>query len=343
MPLEGINVAAVVDDIAVHIKNQFEGILQKVSQDTLTLQENINMILNLPIVKSLLDEKKQLNKKIQELELENKKLKLQLNVFNDVNESSIKRVTLEVTEKQNNCDTPVSQDDINEHIQSKQPPKMKSVLDTFTSWKNAQPSGFSLLDNGESSESEEDDSSDEENENNNPQLAQLKYMLSNNSSDDNVTEYIKGSETISTKDTISAEKLVKTNEQDEEEDEEEEEEEEEEVDEEEDAEEEEVDEEEDGEEEEDGDEEEVEEEEVDEEEDEEEEDGEEEEVDEEEDGEEEEDDIDEDEEISVEEIEINDVKYYTTDADNGIIFECLEDGDIGEEIGRLEEGVLFLS
>ena len=64
MPLEGINVAAVVDDIAVHIKNQFEGILQKVSQDTLTLQENINMILNLPIVKSLLDEKKQLNKNL---------------------------------------------------------------------------------------------------------------------------------------------------------------------------------------------------------------------------------------------------------------------------------------
>ena len=340
MPLEGINVAAVVDDIAVHIKNQFEGILQKVSQDTLTLQENINMILNLPIVKSLLEEKKQLNKKIEGLELENKKLKLQLNVFNDVNESSIKRVTLEVTEKQNNCDTPVSQDDINEHIQSKQPPKIKSVIDTFTSWKNAQPSGFSLFNNGESSE-EGDVSSDEENEYNNPQLAQLKYMLSKNSGDDNVAEYIKGSETISTKDTASVEKLVKNDaqeggEEEEEVDEEEEEEvdeEEEEVDEEE---EEEVDEEEDvddEEEEEEVDEEEEEEEDVEEEE--EEVDEEEEEVDEEEEEEEE--------EISVEEIEINDVKYYTTDADNGIIFECLVDGNLGEEIGRLEEGVLFLS
>ena len=55
-----IDVTAVVDDIATHIKNQFEGILARVSKDQLTLQENVNMILNLPIVKGLLEEKKEL-------------------------------------------------------------------------------------------------------------------------------------------------------------------------------------------------------------------------------------------------------------------------------------------
>ena len=63
----GIDVSAVVDDIATHIKNQFEGILARVSKDQLTLRENVNMILNLPIVKGLMEEKKELVDKIEKL------------------------------------------------------------------------------------------------------------------------------------------------------------------------------------------------------------------------------------------------------------------------------------
>ena len=51
----------------------------------------------------------------------------------------------------------------------------------------------------------------------------------------------------------------------------------------------------------------------------------------------------EEEEVDVEEIELEGKKYYTTDKDNGIIYEYLDDGEIGEDIGRLEEGKLFLS
>ena len=51
----------------------------------------------------------------------------------------------------------------------------------------------------------------------------------------------------------------------------------------------------------------------------------------------------EEEEFDVEEIELEGVKYYTTDPDNGIVYECMDDGEIGEEMGRLEEGNLFLS
>ena len=49
------------------------------------------------------------------------------------------------------------------------------------------------------------------------------------------------------------------------------------------------------------------------------------------------------EEYDVEEIEISGVKYYTTDLKNGVIFEFLENEDIGEELGKLQNGVLFLS
>jgi len=77
---------------------------------------------------------------------------------------------------------------------------------------------------------------------------------------------------------------------------------------------------------------------------------EEEEVEEEEDDEEEEEEEDEeldeeedDEEYDVEEIELSGIKYYTTDLNNGIIFEFLENEDIGEELGKLQNGVLFLS
>ena len=61
------------------------------------------------------------------------------------------------------------------------------------------------------------------------------------------------------------------------------------------------------------------------------------------DDEENDDDDEEEEEYDVEEIELEGVKYYTTDPDNGIVYEYEDDGEIGEEIGRLEEGNLFLS
>ena len=51
----------------------------------------------------------------------------------------------------------------------------------------------------------------------------------------------------------------------------------------------------------------------------------------------------EEEEFDVEDVEIDGKKYYTTDPDNGIVYECMDDGEIGDEIGRLEEGKLFLS
>jgi len=115
-------------------------------------------------------------------------------------------------------------------------------------------------------------------------------------------------------------------EEDDEEDDDEEEDEEEEVDEEEDEEDEDVDE---------DDEEEDEEEEVDEEDDEEDED-----VDEDDEEDEAEDD---DEELEVEEIKIEGKMYYCTGKENGVLFEYCEDGEIGEEIGHLEDGAVFFS
>ena len=99
------------------------------------------------------------------------------------------------------------------------------------------------------------------------------------------------------------------------------------------------------------DEEEEEEEEDDEEEEEEEDDEEEEENDEEEeedDEEEEENDedddpSDDDEEVEVEEFKFGNKIYYTDDAKNGHLFECLEDGEIGDIVGNLENGSVFFS
>ena len=63
---------------------------------------------------------------------------------------------------------------------------------------------------------------------------------------------------------------------------------------------------------------------------------------------EEEDDADEtdeedDEELEVEEIEIEGITYYCTDEKNGILFECGEDGEIGDELGHLKKGTVFFS
>jgi len=77
----------------------------------------------------------------------------------------------------------------------------------------------------------------------------------------------------------------------------------------------------------------------------EEEEGEEEEGEEEEDEEdaEEEEDEEEGEEEEVEEIVIDGAMYYTTNKKNGIIYEYLSDEEVGDEVGHLEEGILFLS
>ena len=50
-----------------------------------------------------------------------------------------------------------------------------------------------------------------------------------------------------------------------------------------------------------------------------------------------------DEELEVEEIEIKGITYYCTDEKNGILFECGEDGEIGDELGHLKKGTAFFS
>ena len=50
-----------------------------------------------------------------------------------------------------------------------------------------------------------------------------------------------------------------------------------------------------------------------------------------------------DEELEVEEIEIEGITYYCTDEKNGILFECGEDGEIGDELGHLKKGTVFFS
>jgi len=56
-----------------------------------------------------------------------------------------------------------------------------------------------------------------------------------------------------------------------------------------------------------------------------------------------EEDEDEDEELEVEEIKIEGKMYYCTGKENGVLFEYCEDGEIGEEIGHLEDGAVFFS
>ena len=46
----------------------------------------------------------------------------------------------------------------------------------------------------------------------------------------------------------------------------------------------------------------------------------------------------EEEEEEVFEIEIDGKSYYTTDEDNGEIYAIIEDEDIGEQVGKLENG-----
>ena len=60
------------------------------------------------------------------------------------------------------------------------------------------------------------------------------------------------------------------------------------------------------------------------------------------DGETEEED-DSEEELHVDEIVINDTIYYTDDNLNGSLFACLESGQVGDEVGHLENGDVFFS
>lgn len=54
-------------------------------------------------------------------------------------------------------------------------------------------------------------------------------------------------------------------------------------------------------------------------------------------------DEDEEEEIELEDYEYDGKIYYTEDAQNGNLYECLEDGEIGDIIGHLENGSVFFS
>ena len=55
--------------------------------------------------------------------------------------------------------------------------------------------------------------------------------------------------------------------------------------------------------------------------------------------EEEEDEEEEDEEDEeVEEVEINNKSYYTTDTENGDIYEITDSGDIGKKVGKFNNG-----
>ena len=49
------------------------------------------------------------------------------------------------------------------------------------------------------------------------------------------------------------------------------------------------------------------------------------------------------EEVEVEEFKFENKTYYTDDAQNGNLFECLEDGEIGDIVGNLENGSVFFS
>jgi hypothetical protein len=300
-----IDVSVVVDDIATHIKSQLEGILTKVSKDQLTLQENVNMILNLPIVKALLEEKKQLIKKIETLELENKELKV-LIATNTKNK--IKNISLEVKEIQSDTSS-VTKEEIDEHIKEKEMEAIKQEVKSITSGYQMWKTQTTAIEK---------------------QAANLSGQLSR----------------FSALEDSDDEPVYSSNDDDDDDDEEEEEDDDEEEEEDDDEEEEEVDDEE--------------EEEVDDEEEEEEDNQDtnpqiqqlksltesgdingnndtEKQDDSEEESEEEE------EELDVEDIEIDGKQYYTTDPDNGIVYECMSDGEIGDEIGRLEEGKLFLS
>ena len=50
-----------------------------------------------------------------------------------------------------------------------------------------------------------------------------------------------------------------------------------------------------------------------------------------------------DEEIELEEIEFGGKIYYTDDKYHGELYECLDDGEIGDVVGQLQKGAVFFS
>ena len=314
--LKEIDVEAVVGDIATHIKNQFEGILARVSKDKLTLQENVNMILNLPIVKGLLEEKKALTKQLEELQEENKKLKLQLVEHNIIETAANEKqgIFLEVTEIPSDTSS-VTQEEIQEHIKEEEKKQLASyhsdMMHRYTFWSKKlettpsydpsiknnqgekQASTFSLLQSDNESnedtdedsddnvttdgeDGEDDDDDDEDDDDENEESCDI---CNTNDWANNVCVCVKEDDDDDSPQKTQLQFLTASKKETTS-------------------------------------------------------------------------DISmqqteviegDEEEVDVEEIVLEGKKYYTTDKDNGIIYEYLEDGEIGEEIGRLEEGKLFLS
>ena len=54
--------------------------------------------------------------------------------------------------------------------------------------------------------------------------------------------------------------------------------------------------------------------------------------------EEEEEEVEEEEEEEVFEIEIDDVTYFATNEDNGILYSVTDDGEVGEKVGIIKDG-----
>jgi hypothetical protein len=67
------------------------------------------------------------------------------------------------------------------------------------------------------------------------------------------------------------------------------------------------------------------------------------EVEEEEEEEEEPTEVEEEEEAGVYEIEVNGVRYYTTNEQDGIVYALVEDDDVGDEVGSFVKGKLVLN
>jgi len=281
-----------------------------------------------------------------------------------------KNINLEVIEKKTSGSV-VSEEEIEKEVDKKDPQSHSHFSSSLWDFNENNDDGEAYVYDSDEQKSENEDDEDDEDDENSPILAQLKALgfnansINQSNNDEEITSkiltsVIEGKENIqSIDDQIGSEydeednelvgsekwaiEAIKENHKADQERDDEEEEDDEEVEEcEEDADEEEVDEDE-----EDADEEEVEEDEEDADEEEVEEDDEED-VEEEvevevEDANDEEEEEEEEEIDEVEEIEIDGEMYYTTDKKNGIIYEYLQDEEVGDEVGHLEEGILFLS
>jgi hypothetical protein len=163
--------------IATHIKDQFEEFLSRISKDKLTLEENINMILKLPIVKEILMTKKKLTKQIKDLQEENKNLKLKMigkDIFcamMNTESSEIRGIVLEVNELPGDDSDNVTQEDIKEHIKEREKKNLiKSKMEMVRKYTQLSKSmddeetfSYNLLQNyqyGDEDDDEDDDDDD---------------------------------------------------------------------------------------------------------------------------------------------------------------------------------------